>query len=235
MGGGLHGRGPPAEQCSWHVQAARRVTVIRVLVVDDHPAVVAGLVAILDREVGIAPRGAAQSVHEAVDEVRRLRPDLVLTDFQLLDGDGLTLCRRLKVLNRPPRVLLYSAYSTEGLAPAVLLAGAEGIVGKATPVADLLDAIRLAARGELVLPQLPQRILAQASGHLDAADLPIFGMRVAHTPTAEIATTLGLTADEVEWKIDLMLASLKRNLAGASNGGTRSYSEAEHSMTVGEA
>jgi DNA-binding NarL/FixJ family response regulator len=187
---------------------------IRVLVVDDHPAVLAGLLAILNREVGIAPSGTARNAQEALDEALRLRPDLVLTDFQLLDGDGLSLCRMLKALSDPPCVLLYSACADEKLTVAALVAGAEGVVGKARPVDDLLEAIRQAARGELVLPQVPQSVLASASRGLDPTDMPIFGMRVARTPVPEIAETLGLDPDEVEWRIDLMLAGFRRDLHG---------------------
>jgi DNA-binding NarL/FixJ family response regulator len=187
-----------------------------VIVVDDHPAVTAGLLAILDREVGITPCGAVRTLDEAVDEVRRQRPDLVLTDFHLLGGDGLSLCRRLKALREPPRVLLYSVFSPQALTPAALLAGAEGVVSKAAPVDQLLDSMRLAARGKLVVPRSSQQLLVDAADELDPVDRPIFGMRVAGTSTAAIARTAKLSPDEVEWKVDLMLAHLKRGLSAGS-------------------
>ncbi len=190
---------------------------IRVLVVDDHPAVLAGLLTVLEREPGIKPCGAARGPNTAVDEARKARPDVVLTDFQLEGGDGLSLCRALRLEADPPRVLLYSAYADERLAAAALVAGAEGIVAKGAPLDELLEAVRLASRGELVLPRLTEEVLATASARLDPLDMPVFGMRIARTPVPEIAETLHIPSNRVETRIDVILARLKRGLGVADS------------------
>jgi DNA-binding NarL/FixJ family response regulator len=191
---------------------------IRLVDVDDHPAVLAGLLTVLEREVGVTACGAARGAGSAVEEVRNAGPDLVLTDFQLEDGDGLSLCRTLSLEPEPPRVLLYSAYADERLAAAALVAGAEGLVAKGAPVDDILEAVRLGSRGELVLPRLPEQVLTAAAQRLDPLDMPVFAMRIARTPVAEIAETLRIPSEHVETRIDMILATLRQGLGTRESG-----------------
>jgi DNA-binding NarL/FixJ family response regulator len=74
---------------------------IRVLVVDDHPVLRAGLEAVLRAEPGFVPVGAAADGHEALRLVRRTRPDVVVVDRRLGDEDGLALCRALRAEPAP--------------------------------------------------------------------------------------------------------------------------------------
>ena len=104
---------------------------IRILVVDDHPALQAGLWTVLRGEPGLVPIGAVSRPREALGEVARANPDVVLVDYQLPDEDGLVLCQRLKRLPDPPRVLIYSAYASPTLALPAIVAGADGAVNKA--------------------------------------------------------------------------------------------------------
>lgn len=183
---------------------------------DDHPAVRAGLLAIVGSEPGIVSLGAVSSAEQALEQAARGHPDLVLADYQLSDGDGLALSRRLEGLLDPPRVLLYSAYASADLAVAALVAGANGVVSKAAPSDELFEAIRLAARGEDVLPPLSRDAVATTGEGLEAEDMAILGMRVARTPPAQIADTLRMDRDQVERRIDVILARLKGRLDGAS-------------------
>ena len=81
----------------------------RVVVIDPQPAVRAGLAMMLRTEPGLVPVGAAVGAHDGLELVTRQRPDVVLLDPQLLDGDGLGTCRRLRALDPAPRVVLYTA------------------------------------------------------------------------------------------------------------------------------
>jgi DNA-binding NarL/FixJ family response regulator len=119
---------------------------IRVLVVDDHPVVRAGMEVVLRAEPGIVPVGAAADPHEALALVRRARPDLVLLDARLGPYDGLELCRTLLREPAPPAVLVVSANVDDGLDEAARAAGARGAIDKAADLPALFDAIRLAAR-----------------------------------------------------------------------------------------
>ncbi len=119
---------------------------IRVLVVDDHPVVRAGMEAVLRAEPGMVPVGVAMGPHDTIALVRRTRPDVALIDARLGEHDGLELCRALQREPAPPGVLIISADYDMDLEAAALEAGARGAVDKATDLPELFDAIRLAAR-----------------------------------------------------------------------------------------
>jgi DNA-binding NarL/FixJ family response regulator len=82
---------------------------------------------------------------------------VTVVDYELGDGrtDGLSLCRMLKGLPRPPRVLIYSAYADSRLAGKALAAGADGVIGKSSLGVEVVWAIQAVARGRRVLPPLP--------------------------------------------------------------------------------
>ena len=164
---------------------------IRILLVDDHPALRAGLHTVLLREPGLLPVGAVATAHEAVHEVERLKPNVVLVDFHLPDESGLLLCRRIKAATEPPRVLIYSAYADAALAIPAIAAGADGIASKGADADELFEAIRLIARGTTVMPPVPRALLESATAQLSPEELPIFGLLMDRTPAAEIAGALG--------------------------------------------
>jgi DNA-binding NarL/FixJ family response regulator len=181
---------------------------IRLLVVDDHAAVRAGLIGLLRREPGLVPLGAVGSVEEALREARRLEPQVALIDFQLPDGDGLTLCRELKLLPAPPRVVIYSAFARPALAVAATIAGADGLVDKGVEVDDLFDAIRAVGRGEQALPPLEPEMVTRCTARLDPDDVSIFGMLMSGTPIADVAGVLSTGERQVEDRLRAMLSDL---------------------------
>ena len=190
---------------------------IRVLIVDDHPALRAGLTAVLAAEPGIVPLAAAASERELWPAFQRTKPDLVVLDYHLPGHDGLTLCREIKRTLPPPKVLLYSAYSDAALVIPAALAGADGLVHKSATATELYEAIHLVARGSRVLPPLSRELLSDASARLRADDLPVLGMLLDDTPVAEIAAALRVQPRELDARIERMLARLRIEVpAGAS-------------------
>jgi DNA-binding NarL/FixJ family response regulator len=119
---------------------------IRVLVVDDHPVLRAGLEAVLRAEPGFRCVGGAEDGAAMWQLLRRTRPDVVVLDHRLGDEDGVELCRALCCEPIPPSVLLYTADPNPGLEALALEAGAAGLVDKALDVGALFDAIRVAGR-----------------------------------------------------------------------------------------
>jgi DNA-binding NarL/FixJ family response regulator len=172
-------------------------TAVSVLVVDDHPALRAGLERLLDHEPGYRPLGAVSSEAELAIALQRHRPDVVVMDYALTRGDGLSACFRLKQRPHPPGVVLYSAYVDDIFAVPATLAQADAIVSKNDPVEVLLAAIEAAAAGETQVPTPDPEVIEAASSRLDAEDLPIIGMLFARVRVADIATTLGVEPREV--------------------------------------
>jgi len=194
--------------------------VIRILLVDDHPAMRTGLAAVLAAEPGMAVLGAAASADELAPALTRTRTDVVLLDYHLPSSDGLVLCRQLKRSMPPPGVLLYSAYADASLAIPALLAGADGLLNKAAPAKELYDAIRRVSRGERVLPPVPPDLLDAASAKLDPEDLPILGMVLDGTAPADVAATLRIEPRELNARLDRMIGRLRVEVpARAGPGG----------------
>ena len=194
-----------ARQCSLPASSP----VIRVLVVDDHPAVRAGLLAILRAEPGLVPVGAASTADEAVEQAERGGCTVALVDYHLREEDGLTLCRALKALAQPPRVLIYSSFVTPALAMPASLAGADGLVDKGTPTDELLESIRAVSRGRTAMPDVGPELMQAAATRLDTEDLPILGMTLEGTPPAEIADVLRVTEQDIEARLTAMLSRLR--------------------------
>jgi DNA-binding NarL/FixJ family response regulator len=126
--------------------------VIRVVLVDDHPVVRAGLRALLDGQADLAVVGEAGDVDGAERVVRAERPDVALMDLSLGDGPGgAETTTRLLALPDPPRVLVLTTYDTEADILRALEAGAVGYLLKDAPPDQLFAGIRATARGETVL------------------------------------------------------------------------------------
>jgi DNA-binding NarL/FixJ family response regulator len=119
---------------------------IRVLVVDDHPVLRAGLEAVLRAEPGFRCVGGAEDGESMWRLLRRTRPDVVILDHRLGPEDGIELCRALRAEPVPPAILLYTADPSTALEREALAAGASGLVDKAVDVDVLFDAIRVAGR-----------------------------------------------------------------------------------------
>jgi DNA-binding NarL/FixJ family response regulator len=181
--------------------------VIRTLIVDDHPAVLNGLVAALRGEPGIVPVATATGSSDALRQVERNRPDVLLLDYQLTDGDGLSLAHELKRLPKPPAVLIYSGFAGPALGLAARVAGVDGMVNKDASLEDLFAAIRTLVRGGTVLPPLRPAALEASVTKLDPEDLPILAMRTDGATPVEIATVLRVDEHEVSRR---MLAMIRR-------------------------
>lgn len=125
---------------------------MRLVVVDDHAVVRAGLRALLDAQHDLCVVGEAADGATALDVVNRTCPDVVLMDLNLGPGPGGAATTALvRATPSPPRVLVLTTYDTDADILAALDAGAAGYLLKDAPPAELYDAIRRTARGETVL------------------------------------------------------------------------------------
>ncbi len=135
---------------------------VRVLVVDDHPVVRAGIVALLSAEDGLAVVAEAGDGDSAVTLAARLRPDVVLTDLRMPGTDGAAATERILADRPDAAVLVLTTYDTDADILRAVEAGARGYLLKDSPADVLVDAVRAAARGETVLaPAVAARLVHQ--------------------------------------------------------------------------
>lgn len=138
---------------------------VRVVLVDDHPVVRAGLSALLGGKAGFEVVAEAGDADEAVSKARAYRPDVVLMDLNLGAGPGgIEATSRLRALDEPPAVLVLTTYDTEADILRALEAGAGGYLLKDAPPEELFAGIRAVARGETVLaPSVAATLVRRAA------------------------------------------------------------------------
>ncbi len=181
----------------------------RLLIVDDHAAVRAGLRGLLDNEADFEVVAAVESAEAAMSVAERARIDVAVVDYQLGSRNGLWLSRKLKRLPSPPAVLIYSAYADGVLAAAAVVAEADAVVSKGGLGSELCDEIRRAVRGGSGLRPVPPwlgEVIRRRFGNEEQA---IFGMLLAGIELAEIAETLGLSEAGLESRLWAMLRTLE--------------------------
>ncbi|MFI1255227.1 response regulator [Streptomyces netropsis] len=135
---------------------------LRIIVVDDHTVMRAGVVALLASEPAIDIVGEAGNGREAVELVERLEPDVALIDLRMPVLDGVAATTQIVAGRTGTRVLILTTYDTDVEIERAVEAGAIGYLLKDTTREQLVDAIRSAARGETVLaPRVAQRLMAR--------------------------------------------------------------------------
>ena len=125
---------------------------ISVLLVDDHAMFRAGIKALLESAGKVDVVGEASSGDEAVDRVRQLKPDVVVMDLSMPGSNGLEATRRIAALGLDTHVLVLTVHAEEEYLVPVVEAGASGYLTKTSADTDLLEAIRVVARGQVFLP-----------------------------------------------------------------------------------
>ncbi|MDE9364856.1 response regulator transcription factor [Luteipulveratus sp. YIM 133132] len=174
----------------------------RVLLVDDHPVVRAGLRALLEAS-GVEVVAEADRGEAAVEAVRGLPVDVVLMDLQLGSGmDGVAATERVLALPGPPRVLILTTYDTDADILRAVEAGASGYLLKDAPPEELVDAVRRAAAGETVLaPVVAQRLVSRLRSPvrtLSPRELDVLRLLAAGSTNRAIAKQLFVTEATVK-------------------------------------
>ena len=199
---------------------------IRLLVVDDHPVVRAGMVAVLGEEPDFEVVGEAGNGAEALALVPRLRPDVVLMDLRMPVMDGAEATARMTSVADPPQVLVLTTYDTDADIVRAVEAGARGYLLKDAPTGVLADAIRKAARGETVLAppvaaRLAERLRAPARPDLTGRELDVLRLVARGLSNADIGKELFI--GEATVKTHLIRAFSKLGVADRTAAVTAAY------------
>jgi DNA-binding NarL/FixJ family response regulator len=176
---------------------------VRVVLVDDHPVVRAGLRALLGATGRVEVVGEAGSGAAALDVVPPLAPDVVLMDLQLGEGmDGVAATQALRALPDPPTVLILTTYDTDADILRAVEAGAAGYLLKDAPPADLVSAVQAAARGETVLaPVVAQRLLTRLNNplpELSAREIEVLDLVAEGLSNRQVARRLFISEATVK-------------------------------------
>jgi len=135
---------------------------IRVLVADDQSMVRAGFRMLLGTEPDLDVVAEASNGREAVEQAASCRPDVVLMDIRMPELDGLEATRRILAADEAARVLILTTFDLDEYVFDALRAGASGFVLKDDPAEQLIDAIRVVARGDALLsPSVTKRVIRQ--------------------------------------------------------------------------
>jgi DNA-binding NarL/FixJ family response regulator len=196
---------------------------IRLVIADDQSLVRTGFRMILDAEedidvVGEAPDGAA-----AVEQARRLTPDVVLMDIRMPELDGIEATRRVVAAggDAPPRVLMLTTFDLNEYVYEALRAGASGFLLKDVPPEELAAGIRVVARGDALLaPSITRRLIhefARATpagapppgfSELTAREVEVFKLVARGLSNAEIAAELIVSETTVKTHVARLLMKL---------------------------
>jgi len=133
---------------------------VRILLVDDHEVVRAGLRMLLGHRPTLAIVGEASTAAAAVTEAARTAPDVVIMDVRLPDGSGVEACREIRSARPDTRVLMLTSFADEEAVDASVMAGASGYLLKQAGSAELIRAIDVvAAGGSLLDPTVTGHLL----------------------------------------------------------------------------
>jgi DNA-binding NarL/FixJ family response regulator len=192
---------------------------IAVLVVDDDELVRIGLRAIIDAEADLEVVGEAADGAEVAPLVARTRPDVVLMDVRMPAVDGIQATRHLLATSSdPPRVLVITTFENDDYVYEALRAGASGFLLKRARPAEVVEAIRVVARGEsLVFPAALRRLVAGRGGGtgdrlrgagLTEREADVLRRMAAGRSNSEIAAELVVSVETVKTHVGNVLAKL---------------------------
>ncbi|MFN8470519.1 MAG: response regulator transcription factor [Caldilineaceae bacterium] len=176
---------------------------IRVLLVDDHPVVRAGIEGILSSQTDIEVVGEASDGTEAIALNQTLQPDVILMDLQMPEMDGVTAIKAICEQANPPHILVLTTYDTDADIVQAIQAGATGYLLKDTPREDFFAAVRQVAKGESVLtPVVASRLMARmrapAEEQLSERELEVLALVAQGHSNQDIARQLHISTATVK-------------------------------------
>lgn len=183
----------------------------QVLVVDEHPIVRRGLVALLSEQGGFSVCGEADGLPEAMKLVHEVRPHVVIVELSLHNGSGLELIKELSAVDPTVKICVFSMHDETLFAERALRSGAHGFVSKNATLTEILSALRRILDDRVYLSdQMTNRMLSRAVGGknddldrspietLSDRELEVFEQVGRGVTTRQIAEQLFLSPKTVE-------------------------------------
>jgi two-component system, NarL family, response regulator DevR len=183
---------------------------IRLLIVDDHKVVRLGLITMFSRHRGVQIVADVGTMAEAVEEARRLKPDVILMDVRLPDGSGIDACREIRTACPDTQVLFLTSFADDDALLATVLAGAAGFLLKQADEVGVIHAVETVANGQSIMDPAVTNALFQrmrsfsnsehnnASGTLSPQEERVMILVVEGKTNKEIALDMGLSEKTVK-------------------------------------
>jgi DNA-binding NarL/FixJ family response regulator len=184
---------------------------VRVLIVDDHPVVRAGLASLLRRQPGVKLSGAAHSGEEALEVLKRTSVDVILLDLRMPAINGIDLLNLLNAEPNPPRAIILSSYELEEEIYKAIKAGARGYLSKNAPREEIIEAIEAVAGGGTYFPERILQWMAERDNRssLSVREVEILEMVSQGLTNKEIAGALQISHYTVRNHINHISAKLQ--------------------------
>lgn len=194
---------------------------IDILVVDDHPIVREGLVAILESQIDFNVVAEGNNGVEAVELYKRHQPNVVLMDLQMPQMDGVAAIQQIRTLDADAKIVVLTAYDTDERILQAVQAGARGYLLKGAPREDIFRAIRVVnLGGSLLEPAVAGKLLSHVGGimrgenreeELTARELDVLKLMAKGLRNKEIASELFITERTVKFHANSIYQKLEVN------------------------
>jgi DNA-binding NarL/FixJ family response regulator len=183
---------------------------LRLLLVEDQTVVREGLRQLVESEPGLAVAGEAGTVAAAISLAGRVRPDVVLLDLKLPDGNGLDAARAMLAAAEPPAVLVLSTFEDVALVRSALALGCSGYIPKSASFAEIVSAVRAVATGTVVLhPSLAAKVAQKgAEAELTESERAMLKLLAAGASYGEMGATLYMSERTVRRHMNALFGKM---------------------------
>src|ERR1017187_3821385 len=184
---------------------------IRILIVDDHPVVLAGLTSMLGTQAGMEIAGFASGGEEALQMLQRTPADLLLLDLRMPGMSGIDTLHALKRAKISIRVVILTSFETDEDIYRAVQAGAQGYLLKDAPQADMIDAIRAVHSGKRYFPRHIAARLAERMmrTNLTARELEVLNMLARGLTNKQIGHALEISDNTVRNHVNSIIEKLE--------------------------